>query len=107
VTHHWGDYFTNAARRVLDGTWEPDMTWGGLKADMARIEAISDAVPADVRALVEEKKQAIIDGKLTPFDAPVKDNTGKVVLENGALDDDALNKMNYYVEGVAGKLPSK
>lgn len=107
VTHHWGDYFTKAAREVIDGTWKSDMTWGGLKAGMARIEGFGPAVPEDVRALVEEKRQEIIDGKLTPFDAPLKDNTGKVVLESGSLDDDALSRMNYYVEGVAGKLPRK
>lgn len=107
VTHHWGDYFTMAARQVLDGSWKADMTWGGLKADMARIEGFGPAVPDDVRALVEEKKREIIAGTLTPFDAPLKDNTGKVVLESGSLDDDALNRMNYYVEGVAGKLPGK
>lgn len=107
VTHHWGDYFTNAAREVLDGTWESDITWGGLKEGMARVEGFGSVVPEDVRALVEEKKQAIIAGELTPFDAPVKDNTGKVVLESGALDDEALTRMNFYVEGVAGKLPTK
>src|SRR5690606_21065373 len=107
VTHHWGDYFTNAARQVLDGTWKSDVTWGGLKADMARIEAFGAGVPEDVKALVEEKKQEIIAGKLTPFDGPLKDNTGKVILESGTLDDDALTRMNFYVEGVAGKLPTK
>ncbi|HLV28029.1 MAG TPA: BMP family ABC transporter substrate-binding protein [Burkholderiaceae bacterium] len=107
VTHHWGDYFTNAARQVLDGTWKSDVTWGGLKADMARIEAFGAGVPQDVKALVEEKKQEIIAGKLTPFDGPLKDNTGKVILESGTLDDDALTRMNFYVEGVAGKLPTK
>lgn len=107
VTHHWGDYFTNAARQVIDGTWKSTMTWGGLKEDMARIEGFGPAVPKEVLALVEERKQQIIDGKLTPFDAPVKDNTGKVILESGSLNDDALNRMNYYVEGVVGKLPTK
>ncbi|NLC37178.1 MAG: BMP family ABC transporter substrate-binding protein [Alcaligenaceae bacterium] len=107
VTHHWGDYFTNVARQVLDGTWESNMVWGGLKEGMARVEGFGPAVPADVLALVEEKKQEIINGTLTPFDAPVLDNTGKVILESGSLDDDALSRMNYYVEGVAGKLPSR
>jgi Uncharacterized ABC-type transport system, periplasmic component/surface lipoprotein len=107
VTHHWGDYFTKAAQAVLDGTWKSDMTWGGLKEDMARVEGFNAAVPQDVLQLVEEKKQAIIAGKLTPFDGPLKDNAGKVVLESGSLNDDALTRMNYYVEGVVGKLPSK
>lgn len=107
VTHHWGDYFTGVARQVIDGSWKSNSVWGGLKEGMARVEGFGPAVPEDVRALVEQKKQEIIAGTLTPFDAPVKDNTGKIVLESGSLDDDALTRMNYYVEGVAGKLPTK
>src|SRR5690606_27742487 len=57
VTHHWGDYFTNAARQVLDGTWKPDVTWGGLRADVACIEACGVGVSHDGRSVVEEKKQ--------------------------------------------------
>lgn len=107
VTHHWGDYFTKEAKDVLDGTWKSDSTWGGLKSGMAALDAIHPDVPADVQELVKEKKAEIIAGTLNPFAAPITDNQGKVQLESGALDDDGLNKMNYYVQGVAGKLPSK
>src|SRR5690606_34039458 len=107
VTHHWGDYFTETAKRVLDGTWKSDSTWGGIKDGMAELEGFGSAVPDDVKQLVLEKRQGIIDGKLQPFAAPITDNTGKVQLEEGVLDDNGLNKMNYYVEGVAGKVPTK
>ncbi|MYN14872.1 BMP family ABC transporter substrate-binding protein [Pusillimonas sp. TS35] len=106
VTHHWGPYFTKEARDVLDGKWKADQTWGGLKSGMAAIEAFNPALPEDVVKLVKEKQQEIIDGKMTPFDAPLLDNKGKAVLESGALDDAGLNKMNYYVQGVAGSLPT-
>ncbi len=107
VTHHWGDYFTRKAQEVLDGKWQADSTWGGLKEGMAAIEGWGPAVPEDVKQMVLAKQEEIIAGKFTPFDAPIKTNDGKVVLEQGSLDDDGLNKMNYYVEGVAGKLPTK
>ena len=48
-----------------------------------------------------------MSGKLTPFDAPVKTNDGKVVIDKGHLSDEQLGKMDYYVEGVEGKLPGK
>jgi simple sugar transport system substrate-binding protein len=107
VTHHWGKYYTQAAQQVLDGSWKSGSVWGGIKDGMVSLEAINSAVPADVKQLVAAKEKDIVAGKLSPFDGPLKDNEGKVRNEKGPLSDDALNKMDYYVEGVAGKLPSK
>lgn len=107
VTHHWGKYFTKTAQAVLDGTWKPDSTWGGIKDDMVALEAFGPAVPDDVKKLVQEKQAEIVAGKITPFDAPVIDNEGKTRLASGSMNDDALNKMDFYVQGVAGKLPAR
>jgi simple sugar transport system substrate-binding protein len=107
VTHHWGDYFTKEAKDVLEGKWKSDSTWGGIKAGMTAIEGFGPAVPDDVKQLVLDKQAEIVAGTLAPFAGPIVDNEGKVRLESGVLDDDGLNKMNYYVEGVSGKLPTK
>lgn len=107
VTHHWGDYFTEQAQAVLDGTWESTSVWGGLAEGMAKLEGIGDMVPEDVKALVKEKEAEIIAGSFSPFTAPIIDNEGNVRLESGVLDDDGLNNMNYYVEGVASKYPTQ
>lgn len=107
VTHHWGAYYTKAAQQVIDGKWKTSGVWGGIKDGMVKLEALGSAVPEDVKQLVAAREKDIVAGKLTPFDGPVKDNEGKVRLEKGSLNDEALNKMDYYVEGVAGKLPGK
>lgn len=107
VTHHWGDYFTQKATEVLQGNWKADRTWGGLKSGMVELEAFGDEVPTEVKEFVLAKKADIVAGKLQPFAAPIKDNEGQVRLESAFLDDDALNRMDYYVEGVVGKLPRK
>ncbi|MBP6018439.1 MAG: BMP family ABC transporter substrate-binding protein [Burkholderiaceae bacterium] len=107
VTHHWGKYFTKEASDVLNGTWKSDSTWGGIKEGMAVLEGFGPAVNDDIRKLVAEKQAEIVAGTLAPFAGPITDNQGKVQLESGVLDDDGLNKMNYYVQGVAGKLPTK
>lgn len=107
VTHHWEDYFTKTAKAVLDGTWKSDSTWGGFKDNMVALEAFGPAVPADVQTQIKAIQADIVAGKITPFDAPVIDNEGKTRLESGALDDNALNQMNYYVQGVVGTLPTK
>ena len=45
-------------------------------------------------------------GKFHPFTGPVRDSDGKERLAAGqVMSDDVLSKMDYYVEGVQGKLP--
>jgi simple sugar transport system substrate-binding protein len=107
VTHHWGSYYTKAAQDVLDGKWKPSSVWGGIKDGMVKLEGIGPMVPSDVKQLVLAKEKEIVAGTLSPFAGPVKDNEGKVRLEKGPMSDDGLNKMDYYVEGVVGKLPAK
>ncbi|WP_317204019.1 BMP family ABC transporter substrate-binding protein [Janthinobacterium sp.] len=107
VTHHWGAYYTKQAQAVIDGSWKPTSVWGGIKEGMVKLEDINAAVPADVRKYVAAREQDIVSGKLTPFAGPMKDNEGKVRLEKGNISDEALNKMDYFVEGVAGKVANK
>ncbi len=107
VTHHWGAYYTKQAQAVLDGTWKPTSVWGGIKDGMVKLEGINASVPADVKQFVAAREKDIVSGALTPFAAPLKDNEGKVRLDKGTLNDDALNKMDYFVEGVVGKVSNK
>lgn len=107
VTHHWGEYYTKQAQAVLDGTWKSSSTWGGIKDGMVKLEGINAAVPADVKQFVLVREKELVTGKLNPFSAPIKDNDGKVRLDKGVLDDAALTKMDYFVEGVAGKVSGK
>lgn len=106
VTHHWGKYYTQQAQAVIDGKWKTSATWGGIKDGFVKLEGYGAAVPNDVKLFVQSKEKAIVAGTLTPFDGPVKDNAGKVRLEKGHMNDADLSKMNYFVEGVAGKLPN-
>ena len=74
---------------------------------MVKLESYGPSVPNDVKAFVQGKEKDIVAGTLSPFTGPVKDNDGKVRLEKGAMTDESLSKMDYFVEGVAGKLPGK
>ncbi len=107
VTHHWENYYTGVVQSVLDGTWKPDQVWGGIKEGFIKVAPINAAVPADVVALVKAAETDIASGKLHPFTGPMRDNEGKERLANGQkITDEALLKMDYYVEGVQGKLPA-
>lgn len=107
VTHHWGAYYTKQAQAVIDGTWKTSSTWGGIKDGMVKLEGINNSVPAEVKQFVAAREKELVAGTLNPFTGPIKDNDGKVRLDKGVLDDAALSKMDYFVEGVAGKVSGK
>jgi basic membrane protein A and related proteins len=107
VTHHWGDYYTKVAQSVVDGKWQQDNVWGGIKDGMIKLAPFNKVVPPDVVAMVKKAEGEIAAGKLNPFTGPMKTNDGKEVLAAGKTITDAeLSKMDYYVEGVVGKLPT-
>ncbi|GMQ96330.1 MAG: BMP family ABC transporter substrate-binding protein [Gammaproteobacteria bacterium] len=106
VTHHWGDFYTRVTREVLDGTWKSRDVWGGIKAGMVSLAPINPVVPRALIAQVKEKEDAIRNGGFHPFQGPVKDQAGKVRIAAGTtIGDDELLKMQWYVQGVQGKLP--
>ncbi len=107
VTHHWGDYYTKRAQAQLAGTWKPDNVWGGIKDGFVALAPFNPVVPKDVQEAVNKAKAGIVAGTVSPFAGPIKDNEGKERLAAGkTLSDEDLNKMNYYVEGVQGKVPA-
>jgi simple sugar transport system substrate-binding protein len=105
VTHEWGAYYTRAAQLVLSGTWKPDTQWNGLATGAVKLAGFNASVPAATKALIEAQAKQIALGRLHPFNGPVKDNTGDVRWQQGAMTDEALSKMDYLVEGVIGNLP--
>jgi simple sugar transport system substrate-binding protein len=105
ITHHWGGYYTEVARAVLAGRWTPQPVWGGIKDGLVQLDAIAPDVPAATRAAIEARRLAIVEGRFRPFAAPLVDNAGRVRLAAGALDDDAIATLNWFVRGVAGSVP--
>jgi basic membrane protein A len=106
VTHLWGDIYIKAAQDVLAGKWKPMNVWGGIKDNMIKLAPINAAVPAEVKEQVAKVEKEIVAGKFHPFAGPVKDNEGKERVAAGkTMADDAMQKMDFYVEGVQGKLP--
>jgi simple sugar transport system substrate-binding protein len=68
---------------------------------------IADFVPAEVKAEVEVIKQGLKAGTFSVFKGPIVDNTGKEVLAAGAVADDAWKgSVNFYVQGIEGKVPA-
>jgi simple sugar transport system substrate-binding protein len=106
VTHQWGAFYTKTVQDAMAGTWKPGNVWGGLKEGMIKMGPFNKVVPNDVQDQVNKTAADIAAGKFHPFTGPIKDNEGKERLAAGkVMTDDVLSKMDYYVEGVQGKLP--
>lgn len=106
VTHHWEQFYIEQVQQALDKTWKPSSLWGGVKEGMIGLSALNAAVPKEVADKVEQAKADMIAGKLHPFAGPVVDQEGKERVAAGSnISDEDLSKMDYYVQGVNGKLP--
>ena len=102
----WDGYYVDRTRAVMDGNWKSGDTWGGLKDGMLAMAPYNPALPADVLAMAKQAEADIMSGKVHPFQGPIRDQAGKEKVPAGkSLDDGALLSMNWYVEGVQGKLP--
>jgi basic membrane protein A len=105
VTHQWGDYYTQRTRAVLDGSWKPGNTWGGVREGMIRVGWFGTKVPKPVQEEVLARQKDIASGKLKPFAGPIVDNGGRVVLAKGQTMTDAqILDMKFLVSGVQGKV---
>jgi len=106
---NWAPYYIKTTKEVLDGTWQTskDKIWWGVKEGAIDIVSISDKVPAEAKDKVEKVKAGLKDGSFVIWKGPITDNAGKTVLEKDKAADDAfLGGINFFVQGVDGKVPT-
>jgi simple sugar transport system substrate-binding protein len=108
VVHEWGGYYTGVAQAVLDDRWTPQPVWGGLKQGFIRLAPFGAAVAADTAARVRQRQAAIVAGTAHPFAGEILDQAGRRRLERGAtMSDEAIQRMDWFVQGVVGTLPGR
>lgn len=109
VTHHWGKYYEQRAKAVMDGSWKSQDFWGGVKDGMVTVEGFGPQLSKAARDEVQLRERQMAKGQLAPFAAgkqPVRDNQGQVRIPAAkALSDAQILEMNWLAEGVIGALP--
>ncbi|WP_448203175.1 BMP family ABC transporter substrate-binding protein [Azospirillum sp. sgz302134] len=106
IVDDWRSYYVGRVKAALDGTWKSQDTWGGFKDHMLYLAPYNPVIPQDIVAAAEKTRTDIMEGKRHPFQGPVKDQSGKVVIPEGkSATDEQILKMDWYVEGVQGKVP--
>ena len=103
---NWGTYYITTVQAVLDGTWETHSYWGGLKDEVVKLADFSPKVTDDIKALVEEKRAALIAGETDVFCGPINDQNGVLMVAEGeCMADGDMLGFAWFVEGVEGTIP--
>ena len=104
--NNWGDYYASRAQAVIDGTWAPSDTWGGLASGMFELAPFTNMTPEEA-ARAEAVVAGLRAGEIDPFAGPITNQAGEQVIGEGeSLSDDQIRAMNYFYEGVEVSMPS-
>jgi len=106
---NWGKVYSDYVTWIKAGQSYPHLLRGGFKEGFIKMSPYGAAVSEAAKAKADAAKAKLTDGTLVIYTGPIKDNTGKTVIPAGTVEtqtDINLEKMNYLVEGVIGKIPS-
>ena len=102
----WTPYYTKVTQDTLDGKWQTGSFWWGVKEGAIDLVKIADDVPQDIKDRVAKARAGLKDGTFHVWTGPVSDNTGRQVLTAGQVGDlPFLSGINFFVQGVEGKVP--
>ncbi len=104
---NWAPYYKKATKDALEGTWKSEGVWWGVKEGAIDLVSISDKVPADTKERIEKVKAGLKDGSFAIWKGPILGQDGKELLKKDEVADDKfLHGVNFYVQGVEGKVPT-
>lgn len=102
---NWGPYYVEQVKAAMEGNWESHSYWGGMEDEIVAIGELSKNAPEGAFEKVEEAKKKILSGELNVFAGPIKDQGGNIVVDDGkALTDGEMLSIDWFVEGVEGKI---
>ena len=105
--YDWGTYYVEQVGAMIDGTWEPAITFGGLADGYITFAPYGPDVTDEMLAAIEERKQSIISGEFDIFAGPISDNEGNVVIAEGETIpfDERIDCCQWLVADVVGQIP--
>ena len=105
VTADWSGYYVRVAQRAIAGTWQPQPVWSGIRDGMVKLAGLSPALPSAQREELAAREALLATSKGGPFVGRLVDQAGSVRQQQGVLGDDAIARMDWFVQGVVGTLP--
>lgn len=107
VVNNWSDYFVRSVGATLDGSFKGADFRGGLADGTVSVMAWSDDLTEEQIAQLGQVEADLKSGAAHVFAGPIRDQEGKVRVEEGQnLPDAEIFSMNWLVEGLGGSLPN-
>ena len=111
----WGRYYELMVRSIQDDRWRREGKehrdqalnyWWGMSADVVGLE-IEEGLATGPRRLVQTLRQALLEGRLHPFEGLLVAQKGVVVHDEGSprLTNEEIASMSWLNENVVGRLP--
>ncbi|MFX1689678.1 BMP family ABC transporter substrate-binding protein [Paraburkholderia sp. A2RI-6] len=106
VEYNWGLYYVKVIDEIQHGKWTNKPVYWGVREGMVDLTHVNTTiVPERAQKVTSDARDGLKSGRLDPFAGPIKDDSGKVRVEAGkTLSPEQVGSMNWFVEGVQGKL---
>jgi len=103
----WREVDAAIVKGILAGQFKSEDYYGGLVDKMVSLGPLNKNVPADVSALIEQRRRGIIDGSFQIFKGPLADQTGKGRVPAGkAMTLKEILDFNWLLKGIEGQAPT-
>ena len=111
---HWGKFYEQLIRTIMDGTWKYDDNkvetkainyWWGLSAEVIDV-IYSQNLPIGTQKLLSMLKKAIISGDYNPFSGILYSQKGMIQSdEDKTLLPESIITMDWLADNVIGSIP--
>ena len=111
---HWGQFYENVVRTVLDGGWSRDKSgtdgravnyWWGMNSGVMDV-LLSRELPHDVRHLADILRAGIISGSIDPFACHIVAQDGTLMNEGRTgFSPEQILHMDWLCDAVEGHIP--
>ncbi len=114
--YHWGKFYEQLIRTIMDGTWkyddDPSATkainyWWGMAEGVVDV-VCSKHLPVETRRLIELLKSTISSGEFNPFSGILFSQTGMAHAEpDSSMLPEEIMTMDWLADNVIGSIPTK
>ena len=97
----WDKIFAKTIEEVAQGSWNNRKKWFGFDEDALDLINLSPKIPDDIRLRVFSVKNSLKENSMKVFAGQINSTDGRIIVQEGFyLLDEALLRMNWFVEGV-------
>ena len=103
----WSSFFVRSVQATLDGTFEGEAYWGGMKDGAVDVKSWSTSISAETMGKIEAAAAAMRAGDMHPLTGPIVDQDGTERLADGvSIADPDMLGIDWLVAGVETRIPN-